>query len=507
MKLNPMRSRFLSLFFIVLVLPLSNLFFPASASPTAFVQKLIVVPVEFQDLDHMKSEKELDEALVKAGDYWKEVSYGEIDLKIAVAHWHRLNRSSDYYGQNPEGKRANETRYKEMIIEAVSLSDDEINFEAYNMLAILFAGTGEDVSKNPNDLWPWAFWNWTRLTEADGVVIHGAVIIPENRNPSFDTLGVYVHEIGHNIQSHYGDRESLLDLYDAYGNKTFLGPWSVMAEGEWLGGGSRPSELEAWSRIRMGWLDPESVRPTEIGVTVRLHPLEQRNATRAIKIPVNESNYYLVESRLRIGYDSDIPQEGILITLVDIDRKSGEGIVRAVCHRPHLENLHDVLYQVQELFADTRSNIFIYVKSKRDNAYDIQISSRIALIHIDFPTEFDALSNIEGKIKVMDALGNPVKNAHVEAIIDNRTYGIVTCDEAGEGKLGVNFNLFETGQHTILLDLSDQIASTTSRETFYVRFPDWIYVAVLLLILLGIVVAHQMSRCLRQTNRSSFCPS
>jgi hypothetical protein len=50
---------------------------------------------------------------------------------------------------------------------------------------------------------------------------------------------------------------------------------------------------------------------------------------RVIEIPVDE-HYYLVEFRSRIGFDSDLPDDGILVMLIDERKGIQEGTVEFI---------------------------------------------------------------------------------------------------------------------------------------------------------------------------------
>jgi hypothetical protein len=52
---------------------------------------------------------------------------------------------------------------------------------------------------------------------------------------------------------------------------------------------------------------------------VRLKPLESpvQEGFQALKVPLGDKLYYLVELRRLIGFDRDLPDEGMLVTLVN----------------------------------------------------------------------------------------------------------------------------------------------------------------------------------------------
>ncbi|MFF1875003.1 immune inhibitor A domain-containing protein [Kitasatospora herbaricolor] len=78
-------------------------------------------------------------------------------------------------------------------------------------------------------------------------------------------LGVFAHEYGHDL--------GLPDLYDTSGNgvDNSVGYWSLMSSGSWLGEGrdeigDRPADLDAWSKLQLGWLSYDKAKAGELSV-------------------------------------------------------------------------------------------------------------------------------------------------------------------------------------------------------------------------------------------------
>ncbi|MEK2495036.1 immune inhibitor A domain-containing protein [Kitasatospora purpeofusca] len=89
-------------------------------------------------------------------------------------------------------------------------------------------------------------------------------------------LGVFAHEYGHDL--------GLPDLYDTTGHgiDNSVGYWSLMNSGSWLGEGrdeigDRPADLDAWSKLQLGWLDYDRATSGEVSVH-RTGPVEYNTA-------------------------------------------------------------------------------------------------------------------------------------------------------------------------------------------------------------------------------------
>ena len=110
-----------------------------------------------------------------------------------------------------------------------------------------------------------------------GIWVGDYTMQPENGG-----LGVFVHEYGHDL--------GLPDLYDTAGGQNDVEYWSLMAqsrlndEGEPLG--TRPGDLDPWSKLQLGWLDYEIV-PAGNTRTIDLGPGQYNTAkAQAAVVPL-----------------------------------------------------------------------------------------------------------------------------------------------------------------------------------------------------------------------------
>ena len=135
-----------------------------------------------------------------------------------------------------------------------------------------------------------------------------------------DMLGAYIHEFSHVI--------GLSDTYgtDSQGYAT-IGPlpYDVMALALRNGNGGYPPTFSAFEREAVGWLTPiEITNPDSVYV---LHNLSKMQAY-AVSNPNHPNEYYLIEYRPAVGFDSKIGsssysgkqgKNGVLIWYVDFD--------------------------------------------------------------------------------------------------------------------------------------------------------------------------------------------
>jgi M6 family metalloprotease-like protein len=93
---------------------------------------------------------------------------------------------------------------------------------------------------------------------------------------------------------------------------------------------NRPQHLSAWSKEKLGWLKPTVIDPT-VEQKLILSPIETAPG-ECLKILVRSdgSEYFLLENRIKKGFDQDLPAEGLLIW-------------RVVKDQPILEESHGVV--------------------------------------------------------------------------------------------------------------------------------------------------------------------
>ncbi len=350
------------------------------AEPLSGPQRTLVILVEFSDVKHKQDRKAIDGMIFgQMADYFAEVSYGRIHVVGESIGWYTLPNQMRYYGADIDPSRpGSDAHTVQLIGDAIDAAQGAVNFDAYPRILIIHAGVGQEDAPDETDLiWSEALGYGFSLAASDGTVIHSVALAPEMEESDHSPLGVYAHEYGHLL--------SLPDLYEANSDSTkpdrFMGRWSLMGTGLWLGNprGSSPAELEAWSRIKLGWLIADSVElpPTNFSLRlVALRPLETASGIRAIMIPIASSGYYLIEFRSKIGFDSYLPQTGVLITRIDETRRSGEGVVRVIDADPSTETLNDAAYDIGGVFIDPNHHVFIDILSGDGNTFSVLVGNQ-----------------------------------------------------------------------------------------------------------------------------------
>ncbi|MEW6481416.1 MAG: T9SS type A sorting domain-containing protein [bacterium] len=237
-------------------------------SPTGTISVLFL-RVEFSDVS--SNHQDFTEYMNKMGDYYKNVSSGKLNLVSTITQVFALTKTMAYYG-NPE-------KPEELKNDAIATATAEgINLSNYDSIMLLHAGCGEETD---NGLHP----EWIRSSYIDGTYS----TIPEMENFGISPFGVWCHEFGHQL----GVPTTLPDLPGA-------GVWSLMDTGCYNGNGEYPAGLDAYSRIRLNWIVPQTA--TTIAIDPRLdYPVYQ--------LGIFGQECFLVEKRDEPG----LPGKGFLV--------------------------------------------------------------------------------------------------------------------------------------------------------------------------------------------------
>ncbi|HZH38056.1 MAG TPA: M6 family metalloprotease domain-containing protein, partial [Flavisolibacter sp.] len=299
-------------------------------APVVGNRKAIVLLVDFSDKAAVKNQAHYNSLLFSVGtyatgsmrDYYREASYGQLDVTGAVAGqggattgWFRAPRPKSYYTDGNFGFNAYPKNAQKLAEDVIDLANPFVNFSQYDndgdgfveAVVIICAGSGGEQTGNVNDIWSHK-WSIAPKT-VDGVKIDRYFMAPEDGR-----VGVMAHELGHLLLS-------LPDLYDTDYSSKGTGKWDLMAGGSWNGGGDRPAHPTAWCKVKCGWVNPTVILNSEQDVTVRPY----KDFKDVFKLPVGAANsqeYYLISNRRKAGFDDGIPGEGMLIEHIDETRSN-----------------------------------------------------------------------------------------------------------------------------------------------------------------------------------------
>jgi len=249
-------------------------------------------------------------------DYYLENSYTNVGVTGVVTVWLRMPQNYTYYVDGQYGFGNYPNNAQKLTEDAVAAADPLVDFSQFDndndgyvdALFIVHAGVGRESSGSSNDIHSHA---WSISPQSrDGVIISGYSMEPELHNTSgtMVRMGVFGHEFGHVL--------GLPDLYDTDYSSSGVGRWSMMAGGSWNGGGLSPSHFDAWSKYELGWVTPVVVDSNMANVSI---PASEDSAVSYVLWTEGQtsSEYFILENRQQIGFDSAIPSSGLMIYHID----------------------------------------------------------------------------------------------------------------------------------------------------------------------------------------------
>ncbi|MDR1740157.1 MAG: M6 family metalloprotease domain-containing protein, partial [Bacteroidales bacterium] len=309
--------------------------------------KILVILAGFADRPFKKSKMEIENLMNQIGykgnncagsvrDFYRENSYGKMDIEVTIAGPVTLSENTNYYGnskQMSEGSLKFAKEVAQLADPSVDFSEFAANIDSYRYVPnfhILFAGYGDDAIGNGEQIWPhkWSFVQMDEdsvlrydIREYDGVDVgYSYSCSPELRGyegNNMTYIGVICHELCHGFGSpDYYDTD-----YEENGQYAGTGYWDLMASGSWSNGGASPSHINMLQKIAFGWVNPKELVWAE---NIRNMPASASSPT-AYWIKVNDNGErYILENRQRQKFDSYVPGHGLLIYHAHPNALTGE---------------------------------------------------------------------------------------------------------------------------------------------------------------------------------------
>lgn len=302
--------------------------FPTKGSP-----RCLAILVQYQDVkftldnprelfSRMLSEEgfSVDGATGSALDFFKASSNGQFTPQFDVYGPVTLPQPMSYYGGNGTG--SDDLRPYEMLIHAVGMLDNQIDFSVYDTdndgvidnVYIFYAGYGEADGGPANSVWPHS-WNihddLGYNIYLDGKLLNHYATSNELKygGTKLAGIGVFCHEFSHVM--------GLPDLYSTTYTSAFTpGEWSLMDHGSYNNDSHTPPTHTAYERYCLGWIEPKELSEAA-NVTLRHMSLPGCYDDAYIIRTESPSEYYILENRQLLGWDSYIPGHGMLVWHID----------------------------------------------------------------------------------------------------------------------------------------------------------------------------------------------
>ena len=288
-------------------------------------RRALVILMSFADVSFTKTEADFDALFNEPGyavdgaqgsvyDYFREVSYGQLSFHCDVLGPYRAAYPMAYYGSNSYG--GSDTNPYALFLEAMEHAVREIDLQDYDAdgdgyvdnVHIVFAGYGEEAGASPSAIWSHEAM-FPEIT-MQSMKIDRYSCTPElrgNRGGGISRIGPCCHEMGHALGA--------MDYYDTDyttgGSFEGTGVWDVMAQGSWNNDGITPAHFNPYVKAYdFGWVGVTTLTHTG---DYSLHPSTwEKDGVYRVDTG-SEGDFYLLESRVRDGFDTALPGEGLMV--------------------------------------------------------------------------------------------------------------------------------------------------------------------------------------------------
>jgi len=223
--------------------------------------------------------------------------------------------------------------FSKEVWESAVAQNPTFDFSKYNLFTIFHAGVGRDISLpgslgNEKDL-PSIYMGLPLLQKSLGNSFEGipagnnfkitnSMILPQTNNREVESYGgKYLFEVTingllvANIASYLG----LPDLFDTETGLSAIGRFGLMdGQSIFAFNGTFPPQFSAWELLflskKYDWNIPVKILSGNSAVSLKTEDINFPHDTTIIKIPINSTEYYLIENKQR-----DPERDGIIIDL------------------------------------------------------------------------------------------------------------------------------------------------------------------------------------------------
>ncbi|MHA1245312.1 MAG: hypothetical protein ACTSP7_12175 [Candidatus Heimdallarchaeota archaeon] len=364
-------------------------------------QSYVVLLVHFSDYTTPRWTKaEHEDIMQTIDDYWVNASNGLMSIDWAVEGWYDLGNNLAHYAHFSSGSLVLDVNWHTIANEAVALADGDVDFAAFDNIIIMLSNVNwRGVSTLGTKI---------AINTAEGSFNREATLVAERDADTEQAVwGRVAHEMGHCFLLQHTHGNSATKNYASY--------YSLMAR-------AYPSACNIYTMLidnHAGWFDaPTNQEVIASGQSLQYHVrprhLDYTLDIQALKIPLSATKYYRVEVCEQESEDAWLPDEGVLIYLVDEgdptnDQCTDEDSTPGSTVNP--PDYFDCLYDVGQTFTDVANDITITIDDFSFDGYDITVTN-------DAGGTVDLMINEWG-----DPPGSPGPYESIDIYIDNPVNG------------------------------------------------------------------------------------
>ncbi|MGM1048856.1 MAG: M6 family metalloprotease domain-containing protein [Bacillota bacterium] len=296
--------------------------------------RVIVLLVDFPDEQGVLPRSHYEDLLFSKkssltgslSDYYEEVSSGKVQIEGEVHGWLRMPQDYSYYTNGTSGmsdsyprdaRKLAEDAVKTAQSEGVTFDPnlDKLGNNEITALFIVHAGLGAEKLNPPlrgKHIWSHKWVMRNPIEVSPNLYASTYLMVPQDAK-----LGVCAHELGHLAFQWQDFYDPNYDEDGDYWDGT--GMWDLMASGSYAGDEVRPIHPAGLHKSQHGWIEVEKISQSTNNVV--LEPVT-RSDGKVLKISgpgYKESQYLLLENRIKDKFDGDLPGEGLLVWRVEED--------------------------------------------------------------------------------------------------------------------------------------------------------------------------------------------
>lgn len=376
-------------------------------------------------------------------DFYLENSYGQFLVDGDVFGWFRMPLTYAQYTGSNSGMQSAQPNAQTLTRDAVLAADPTVNFAPYDndgngvvdAVFIVHAGTGAEETGSVNQIWSHRWSTLAPVVTNDGKSVLHYIAVPEEVLGGALRVGVYAHEFGHIL--------GLPDLYDVHPSSGApgLGNWSLMAGGSWNNFQRTPAQFDGWCKHVLDSLHGSFGKTIDVTgnlTDVVLNSSVTDSIRYRMKIPGgNGREYFIVENRQKVGFDSYIPGSGLMILHCD-DNLSGSNNQVTYGHwRISLEQ------------ADGANHLELNQNNgDADDLFPGQLNNHREWTSLTTPSTNSWYENVSHQISVWD-IRQDLINKTITCNIDmtfSRTYLALISGNFSDANSGNNNQIFDKGE-------------------------------------------------------------